>query len=130
MDDHNTPQSDWRACPAGQVSGMLRTIERRQRNTLLRRVAVGAAIVLGAAFAPQMFSRDVPTPLYGGICCEDVQKQAATWLAGNATPAVDRQMQEHLQQCPHCPKLINQMRLQRGGAAALEIFSDRLVATR
>ncbi len=117
MENRNAPPGDWNDCPTGQISGMLRNIERGRRHAVVRHGAIGVAILVVAIFVPQLIPSDAPPPLFGGVCCEDVQENARAWLAGDVTPGLREQITEHLKECPHCPKLIEQLRLENDQTA-------------
>ena len=129
MDDSPTPQNDWQAGCAGQIGGMLSLIRRRRRNRFLLRAGSVAGVLLLAALSPLLLSSapdmpvDEPAPIADaetdtkdspevcGITCQELKKSARDWLAGELPETESNEIEAHLKECPHCPKFVNELRL-------------------
>lgn len=124
VDDHGTPNGDWQDCPEGQISGMLQGIQRRRRNDVVRRVVVGSVIVLVAGFSPLLLSSNEPVastettaPEICGITCREVKQNARDWLSGKIADEMSGRIEAHLEECPHCPKFVENIQLENDQSA-------------
>lgn len=130
MDDSSTPQNEWQTCPTGQIDDMLSLVRRRRRNQFLVRAGSVAGVLLLAGLSPLLLSSasDVPAPEpvpiadaevgskdsseLCGITCQELKKAARKWLAGELPEAESNEIEAHLKECPHCPKFVNELRLE------------------
>lgn len=130
MDVPETSKGEWQDCPAGQIDGMLTTVRRQRRTQLLVRAGGMATILLAAGLLPILLSSDGPGTVAGansastpgsgdaespelcGVTCQEVKKSARKWLAGELPTEKSEQIEAHLKECPHCPKFVDQIRIE------------------
>ena len=130
MDVPETPEGEWQACPAGGFDGMLTAVRRQRRNQFLMRAGGIATILLAAGLLPILLSSDgsetvagtnsastpgsgdVESPELCGVTCQEVQKSARAWLAGEVPAQKSEQIEAHLKECPHCPQFVDQIRIE------------------
>lgn len=113
--------ADWDACPAGEVSGMVRRVQKRWQNLQKLQWASGALLVVIAGLLIAEFS--VPTTSGSGssqnrqatISCGDLKKHADDYITGEISAELKSQIDAHLEDCPHCPEFMKQKKANRGG---------------
>ena len=65
-------------------------------------------------------ARNDPAPEYCGITCGEVQKNARAWVAEDLSPEMSERIEAHLEECPHCPRVIQQVRLEDDQSAIVD----------
>lgn len=104
--------NDWSPCESGEVHRMVARLRTRDRNRTAAMGASGALFLVMAGFLGAWTFGLLPPsdPTYGGIACSDVRRLGAQYMAGALDDATARKIREHLEQCPECPRIFEQMR--------------------
>lgn len=108
--------NDWDPCPRGKLHQMVRQRQARRRRRLVDRAAVTAATVLLLVVAGvaviSFISNSIgeSTPHFGGIACAEVRDLLPQYAAGSLDAETAAKVDTHLEECPHCRPLWEEMR--------------------
>ncbi|CAN5857631.1 hypothetical protein BH23PLA1_BH23PLA1_03130 [soil metagenome] len=111
-----TPADErWKACPPGEFNRRSARLRGRRRQRYVARSAVAAAalLMLGFGLWTARFGLGPREYYFAGISCSRVQELAMAQAQGALEPelAEQEQVQAHVEQCPHCRKLFEEMGL-------------------
>jgi hypothetical protein len=132
MDVTDKTQEDWTPCRQGDVSNLIHALKsRRQAKKVQRRLAVTGALMAVAAVG-YYFAGLRPTDRfdYGGIACSEVAQSAQKFVSGDLDDETQQKIEEHLAHCPHCRKLVDDLRKRTGRDTTTNLQFEELPADR
>ncbi len=114
-DAEHKSDSEWQACPSGEVAELVGRLRARRRHETFRQVALGTAalclvLIAGSALIHRGFKPADPN--FGGITCTEVAEHAEAYVAGTLDADLTQRIDMHLSRCPFCRDLIDQMKKQ------------------
>ncbi|MCH8829443.1 MAG: zf-HC2 domain-containing protein, partial [Planctomycetes bacterium] len=103
--------TEWQECETGAISGMVRHLKGRRRKTFALQLtcAVSVGIFAGLLFVHFRNSASAD-PTFADISCQKVREHAERYIAGDLSDDLKRQIGAHLDECPHCPDIIRDMK--------------------
>jgi hypothetical protein len=119
MSSKTSNQDAWQRCPSGELSRMVGRIGlKRRRRVLTQTVAVAVVVLLGGVTAWQFFPNTHDFS-YGDITCSEIEDELQQYLAHRLPAGRAEQFRLHLEQCPRCKKLVEQMMSEAGQPVVL-----------
>ena len=102
--------SDWSACPSGEIQGLVGRLQARQRRERTRQAAAGVvclALLVTAGFyaVPRLGVKEAK---FGGITCSELQQQAEQYVQQTLDPQATERFDAHLARCRHCREFISE----------------------
>lgn len=104
--------NQWEPCPPGELARIAGDLRRRRRTRIVTRVTTATAVLLvmavgGAYFTSQFWNRGDYD--FGGITCTEVKADIPLMAAGKLDQETMMRIQKHLELCPKCKPLAEQM---------------------
>lgn len=111
MSANRNESGDWLPCPPGLLSDCgTRARSRRQRRVIVRAVTASLLLVLvGVGSWTLLRGRPDGENHFGGIACTEVRANMPAFMAGTLSQDVVSRIRAHLDQCPACQKLMQNM---------------------
>jgi len=113
MNTDTAHQDVWRECPAGELRRLAGNLRRRDVHRTTRRAALSATVLVVAAVG--VFSLFSPTGSsrrgvnVGGLWCNEAVALVSEYHRRKLAPEVLAQLTLHLDSCPHCHKMRDQI---------------------
>jgi hypothetical protein len=111
MSANSNDSGEWLPCPPGLLrdSGM-RARSRRHRRRIVQTAAAGSLLILLCVGSWLLWGgRADRENHFGGIACSEVRANMQTFMAGTLPETVAGKVRAHLDQCPQCQKLMQNM---------------------
>ncbi len=104
MNSSDPNQSQWDACPRGELTSMVKARRERRRNRIAWRVAMVSASLLLAGLGVYQLALMAQSGEfnYGGIACSEVQQAMANYQDRQMPPDLSRRVVLHLEHCEAC----------------------------
>lgn len=135
MNENNLAQqpsdSEWNACPHGDLGRFVSVMKKRKKISHLITAAeiVTVCLVVGMIgfFGFNQFSNSSTPPSNeiaeqyycpGGIYCSDVIAHAQDFISHQLDQEMSHKIEQHLANCPHCQKKVDQLKANRHNDAA------------
>lgn len=116
-----TPDA-WVDCQPGELSRMVHRINDGRRRRAAGQSVLAAAVVLVAVATAWQFFPSTREYSYGEITCSEVEAGLADYVAGDLSTDRLEQFRLHLDRCPRCQDLLDQM----GGTAGQPVADANL----
>lgn len=111
---------EWLPCAPGTLQAIGAQRKARRRRFLIARSAAAASVlgvvVLTGVLISQSLRMDQQY-FYGGISCEEVQAQMDKYAMGALSADIASRINAHLQECPECQKMMQQMQNTQGSVS-------------
>ena len=119
MNAKSEERNQWKPCPPGELSRIASGLRRRRRIRIVTRVTTVAALLLVMAGAGVSFMSTIWNQgdyNFGGIACTAVRADMPQMMAGTLDQETMMRIQKHLELCPNCKPLAEQMhdQMQKG----------------
>lgn len=118
MTPNHSNHDQWDACPDGMLGGLANRLQANRRaKSTQRAVGVASVLVLIAGWlAFQVASDDEQ------LTHADVRRHAEEFIAGTLDQETTERIQQHIDACPECRRMIAEMRsrLQQPGSTRVE----------
>ncbi|MEX0704594.1 MAG: zf-HC2 domain-containing protein [Planctomycetales bacterium] len=103
---------DWPPCESGEIRSMVDRVRMRRRNRITLTGACAALLLVAFGFFGAWSSGLLPPtePSFGGVACSEVRRLGEQYMMGTLDEATAWKIRAHLEQCPECPRIFEQMR--------------------
>lgn len=125
MNTASDDRQEWEPCE----TGLLVDYANRARLAQRRRVALGgsagamvAVCVIGLGVLATSWWSSPREYHFGGIACHEVQENMPAMMAGTLPDDLEVRMSAHLQECPVCRKLMENMQENQASGRALRDY--------
>lgn len=111
----NTESSiSWEPCQSDFLAGISsqKHVAKRRRRSARRVAAASACLAFLAigVWGVSSLTRGPAENYFGGVSCSQVRESIPEMMAGGLAPKLSEQIEVHLQQCPRCQQLLEEMR--------------------
>jgi len=107
----NTENDAWEACPAGEISHMVGRMHGKKVRLLVTRIVSVSACLVAFVVATAIFSGVMPSAsVVEKITCADCKRRLPDYLNQALAEVAVEQVEVHLDDCPNCKHLHDQMK--------------------